>query len=124
MNLKPFWEILSTRLSDQQVFMYHLPDSVAEGVLVLHGAVGAKLDPDLPDYKRAKLQVIVRSDNYESGYDIAKQVMAVFKAITRYSDGVMLIHFIQPLNDPISFPASKGSFTEFSVNFETVYVEH
>jgi hypothetical protein len=124
MNLKPFWDILSPRLPEQQVFMYHLPDSFMEGVLILHGAVGAKLDPDLPDYKRAKFQVIVRSDNYESGYGIAKQVMAVFKAVNRYSDGIMLIHFIQPLNDPISYPVSKGGFTEFSVNFETVYVEH
>lgn len=124
MNLKPFWEILVAGLPDQQVFMYHLPETVKEGVLIMHGGSGAKLDPDLPDYKKSRLQIIVRSTNYESGYDLSKQVMNVFKAVNKYSDGIVLIHFIQPLNDPISFPQSLGNFTEFSVNFETVYVEH
>jgi len=123
MNLNPFYLILTGQISSP-IYMYHLPESVSEGILLLGSASGAKLDADLPDYKKAKFQAIVRSNNFQSGYDLAKQVMSIFKEIKSYSDDVAFIHFIQPLHDPIAFPSSKGNFTEFSVNFETVYVEH
>jgi hypothetical protein len=124
MNLMPFWSILSSAITDQEIFIYHLPETFSEGVLITHSGNGAKLYADLPDYKRAKFQTVVRSNDYESGYDLAKRVISAFKAVLKYSDGIMLIHFIQPLHDPISFPTSEGNFIEFSVNFETVYVEH
>lgn len=124
MNLLPFKTILSAGLDDIPCFIYHLPETVSEGVLLLASLGGSKLDPHLPDYKKAKFQIIVRSGDFESGYALAKQVMDIFKVVSRYSDGVMLIHFIQALHDPVAFPSSKGNFIEFSVNFETAYVEH
>lgn len=125
MNLIPFREILKSALGDDvDIYVFHLPDTVSEGILLLHNLSGARLDPNLPDYKKAKFQIIVRNPNFESGYALAKQAMDAFKVVKRYSDGVMLINFIEPLHDPVSYPSSKGNFIEFSVNFETAYVEH
>ena len=125
MNLLPFRTILLTALDDDtEVFIYHLPDTISEGILLLHNLSGIRLDPSLPDYKKGKFQIIVRSPNFESGYALAKRAMAAFKVVKRYSDGTAFINFIEPLHDPVAFPSSKGNFIEFSVNFETAYTEH
>lgn len=124
MNLIPFRTILISTLTTAPVFMYHLPETVTRAVLLLHNTNGAKLDPNLPDYKKGKLQAIVRSEDFESGYALAKLVLDTFKVVKRHAEGNVLIHFIEPLHDPVPFPVSKGNFIEFSVNFETAYNEH
>jgi len=123
MNLKPFKDFLTATLTTDQVFMFHMPETVTDGILILHNLAGAKLDPSLPGYKRAKFQTIVRSNNFENGYAKSKQIMDVFKVAARKTQSNIYFHFIEPLHDPVAFPVSKGNFIEFSVNFETAYTE-
>ena len=87
---------------------------------------GAKLDPNLPGLKKGKLQAIVRAsrNDFESGYALAKLIIVTFKAVKFTKIDGVLIHFIEPMSDPIPFPVSKGNFIEFSCNFETSYIEH
>jgi hypothetical protein len=124
MNLKPFHNIIKTAFPTyRNVFMYHMPENAVDGVLVLPPLSGTQLDPSLPNYKKAKFQVVVRAKDFESGYAKAKGIMAAFKVIKRQTVMGVFIHFAEPLHDPVTFPASKGKFIEFSINFETVYVE-
>lgn len=124
MNLKPFRDILINEVR-VPIFMFHLPEDIELGVLLrVSSAGGAKLDPYLPNYKKGKFQAIVRSKDYEEGYGIAQQVIAIFKKVagTTMGNGT-IIHFVFPIHDPIPYPVSIGNFIEFSVNFETVYIE-
>jgi hypothetical protein len=123
MNLVPFYDLLKTKMPSDQLFVFHMPEKLNFGILLLHNLGGAKLDPHLPGYKKGKLQIIVRSSDFESGYAKAVQVMDIFKVIKRQAQGNVFFHFIEPLHDPVAFPASKGNFIEFSVNFLTAYTE-
>ncbi|MGZ8172583.1 MAG: phage tail terminator protein [Methylobacter sp.] len=124
MNLTSFRTMLVDTLPEIPVFIFHMPETITCGVLLLHNLNGARRDPHLPDYKKGKFQAITRSGDFESGYALAMRVLDAFKVVKRYSDEAMLIHFVEPLHDPVAFPSSKGNFIEFSVTFETAYVEH
>lgn len=128
MNLNIFYAALKAPRVGQTpitepVYIYHMPETISFGVLLLHNLNGSRLDPSLPGYKKGKFQAIVRSGDFESGYALAERVMAIFKVVKRETHEGAFIHFIQPLHDPVAFPASKGDFVEFSVNYETTYVE-
>lgn len=126
MNLIPFRDVLIVAITDQPVYMYHFPETELSGILLLHNMNGAKLDPNLPDLKKGKLQAIIRvsRNDFENGYALSKQVIAIFKAVKHIVIDGTLIHFIEPMSDPVPFPVSKGNFIEFSCNFETAYTEH
>ncbi|MGZ8497414.1 MAG: phage tail terminator protein [Candidatus Binatia bacterium] len=123
MNMNPFCDLLIASMPGVEIFTYHLPETVREGVLLLHNLNGAQRDPTIPHYKKAKFQAVVRSDNFESGYALSSQIIATFEAVKGHTAGNVLIHFIRPLHDPVAFPKSKGDLVEFSVNFETVFIE-
>jgi hypothetical protein len=126
MNLKPFRATLMAAITELPVYMYHFPETETYGVLLLHSMVGARRDPNLPGLKTAKFQAIVRAgrNNFESGYELANRIITAFKVVKRRTEGNMLIHFIEPMSDPIPFPVSKGGFIEFSCNFDTAYTEN
>lgn len=123
MNLKPFKRALDFQNLKKDIFIHSLPEDSKEGILITHGLNGASLDPDLPGYKRAKFQVIVRALDYESGYELSKSIIDIYSAIKSEKVLSIFVYFIQPLHDPLAFPVSKGGFTEFSVTYETVYIE-
>jgi len=123
MNIMPFGDALAAALTGESVFVYHMPSGVNRGILLLHNLGGATLDPNLPNYKKAGFQGIVRSTDYQSGYDLAKQVLDAL-TVSRENFGGLYIHYINPLHDPVAFPVSKGDYVEFSVNFETAYTEN
>lgn len=121
--MQPFYDIVKAKLeSNEKVFMYHMPETVMRGVLLLHNLNGARLDDDIPNYKKARFQAIVREVDYQRGYELAKQVMTAL-TVDRLQEAGVYIHFLNPLHDPVAFPKSAGDFIEFSVNYETVYSE-
>ena len=128
MNLIPFRTALidGNNVTGYSVYMYHFPETEDQGILLLHNMNGAKLDPNLPDLKKGKFQAIIRvgKSNFQSGYELSKLVIATFKAVKRTTINGVLIHFIEPMSDPIAYPVSKGNYIEFSCNFETAYTEH
>lgn len=124
MNLLPFRDTLASVITDTPIYMYHMPEKDVEAILLLHSMSGVRLDANLPGYKKGKLQAIIRSDNFESGYAIAKSVIDAFKVVKSRTIGSVYLHFVEPLQDPVAFPKSKGNFIEFSVNFTTAYTEN
>ena len=124
MNLIPFRFALITKITNIPVFIYHMPEETPEAILLLHSMSGVKLTSELPGYKRGKLQVVVRSATYVSGYAISKRVIDFFKTVTQQTHNGVYIHFIEATSDPIAFPRSKGGFIEFSLNFTTAYTEN
>jgi hypothetical protein len=123
LNLKPFHTLVQDFMPYESVFMYQMPDTVKRAVLLMSGIGGAALDQDIPGYKRARLQAIIRETEFQSGYDLAKQVMTALDKSRVTSESVYILR-VNPLHDPIAFARSQGGFVEFSINFETVYVEH
>ena len=125
MNLIPFKSALSVAIIDVPIYMYHLPEEVTKGILILHSMSGVKLTSELPGYKKGKFQVIVRiGNNFQDGYQTALSIIEAFKTVQNKTYDGVYIHFVEPLNDPIAFPKSKGSFIEFSLNFSTAYTEN
>ncbi len=122
MNLDPFADELETVVS-VPVFVWHMPEGINVGVLLLHNLGGARLSPDLPCFKRGKFQAIVRHTNYQEGYALAKQVLTGL-TLGRKELGSLTVKHSTPIHDPVTYPVSKGDLIEFSVNFETVYVEN
>lgn len=122
MNLTPFYNLVTAALPNEDVFMHYMPPELTRGVLILTGAGGAVLDQYIQGYKKARLQVIVRETEFTSGYDLSKQIMAILSK-SRLVENPAYILQINPLHDPMAFPRSPGGFIEFSVNYETVYVE-
>jgi hypothetical protein len=123
MNLVPFHTYLQSVFSDESIFLINMPPAITRGILILHNSGGAKLDANLPDYKVANIQLIVRDIDYQSGYAFAVSVLKAF-TIFETTVGGIEIKYINPLHDPLLFPLSTGGLTEFSLNFKTAYVEH
>lgn len=124
MNLEPFFQIVKTKLpGERHIYKAHMPNNVKRGVLILHPLGGAGIDPNLPKYRKTRFQAIIRDTSFQSGYDLAKQVSDALE-VARVTVGTVYIHFVRPLHDPVGFPQSGGGFIEFSVNFETAYVDH
>jgi len=123
MNLVPFRNVLLENGVSLPVFIYHMPETANKGILLLHHLTGAKNYPDLPNYRRAKFQAIIRHTNFEQGYQAALQVMDVYRNIKFITNENTYFDYIEPLHDPVAFPASTGDYIEYGVNFETTYVE-
>ncbi len=122
MNLKPFHSIVKTDLPDEKVFMHEMPDLFDRAILLKVGAGGAVEDKNIPCYKKARLQAIIREKEFEEGYALADQVKASLNK-SRLTSELVYILKIDPLHDPIPFRRSEGGYIEFSVNFKAVYIE-
>lgn len=123
MNLTPYLQILRAALPAEDIFIHHMPETFKRGILILTGAGGAIRDPDLPDYKKARLQVVIRETEFQGGYDLAIRILNALD-IHKLTQGSVYFKRVRALHDPIPFKRSDGGFIEFSINFETVYVEH
>jgi Bacteriophage minor capsid protein len=124
MNLIPLRNFLLDKVQGESIFVFHMPFSVKTGVLLLHNLNGAKLDCELPGYKKAKFQAIVRSSNFETGYQLSKDISKAFQGAKRITLDGVFYYFIKPIHDPVAFPTSAGDNIEFSVNYETIYIEN
>lgn len=124
MNLIPLRNFLLDKVQGESIFVFHMPFSVKTGVLLLHNLNGAKLDCELPGYKKAKFQAIVRSNNFETGYQLSKDISKAFQGAKRITLDGVFYYFIKPIHDPVAFPTSAGDNIEFSVNYETIYIEN
>lgn len=124
MNLDPFAEYLRLLISES-VFVWHMPENYEVGVLLLSSLPGSKLHETIPCYKRGKFNAIIRHRDYQSGYSLSKQVSEHLKMNRQNLDeGLINVKFCRPTHDPVAFPSSKGDLIEFSINFETSYVEY
>jgi hypothetical protein len=124
MNLDPLRTLILNSYPSMKVFIHQMPETIKKGALILPPLGGAKLDQEIPGYKRAKFQIICRDINFQSGYDAAKALMTTLKVSRLNVGNDFYIHRSVPLHDPMSFPKSAGDYFEHSVNFEIFYSEN
>lgn len=126
MNLRPFADYVQSHLTSQKVYVFNMPHDQKIGILLLQGFQGAKRWDELPQYRKAEFQVIVRHTNYEAGYALAKsveEVLDIRRLTLTSSVGNLYVHHATPCHDPVSYPRSSGDVIEFSIRFETAYVQ-
>lgn len=122
MNLRPFYSIVKAAFPSEKIFMYEMPDKHGRAILLKVGAGGAAWDKDIPKYRKARLQAVIRETEFQRGYALAELVAASLNKGRLISESVCILR-VNPLHDPIPYRRSEGGYIEFSVNFETVYIE-
>jgi hypothetical protein len=123
LNLLPFKAIVEEALPGETVLIYNMPDTLTRGILLVSNTGGAQRDLDIPGMRRARFQAVIREREYQSGYNLGLQVAAALDKREVTPEVGFRISLVRPLNDPIAFSRSKGGFIEFSINFETIYME-
>ncbi|HEV7286883.1 MAG TPA: minor capsid protein [Kaistia sp.] len=111
------------------LFVYIMPDTVTEGVLLrttpadAAGApIGATVDHELPGYRPgARMQLVVRAPTYPAGFDKARAATAALRVEKPVDICGDHFNFIRDLHEPIVHPRADGSL-EFAVNFVCNYV--
>jgi hypothetical protein len=126
MNLRP----LLDRLADEglgtvglTLFIQHIPEKVAEGIVLMLPASGVMIDHELPQYRSTGFQLVVRDKNYEDGNAMAQAASSALTLGETTLDG-MLVKFCRPRHEPLPFQRSQGGYWEFSVNFDFTYLDN
>ena len=122
MNLEPIADYLQEQMPLTSVFLYHMPETVKSGVMLLFNLNGAQ-HTDIKGYKKGLFLAIVRALDFPSGYALAKQIMGHLELNRARLNENYYIHSIRPLRDPVAFPVSKGDYTELSVEYSLIFSE-
>jgi hypothetical protein len=105
----------------QSIFIHRMGEEVAQGILIRVPIVGTPVNPELPDYYKGEVQVIVRASTQAVGDGLAKQVMDLLTIYNRdFYDAQGVFQFqikqMYPMKLPIVYPRSTGYATEWSMN--------
>lgn len=131
------WDILVKKIEDaglgqqgQSLFVGTIPDSVTSAIMIKPPLSGVRVDPNLPDYFKPSIQLIVRDGDVSAG-DAKAQALLDCLTIsgeesypaTAERGGVQLKLFF-PDTLPIRYPRLDGNSYEWSLNFNTAFVLH
>ena len=105
----------------KDLFIHEMPSKVSIGVLLLTPLSGTTINHELPKYRTAGFQVIVRHTDHVNGRLLVDQVMASL-TMANVTLGGLKVNFIRPKHEPVVYPTSEGDFLEFSVNYDANYV--
>lgn len=125
--------ILSKKLQDaglgvegQSLFLYELPGTVAEGIVIKSPLDGIKIDHELTNFFKTPIQVIVRSSSHASGELLAAKISDLLSTEQSdiWTDGTnsIRINYCRLVSLPIRYPRSDGNGIEWSLNFDFCYV--
>ncbi len=101
------------------LFINNIPARVEEATALMSDLM--PIDPELPNYRKGRFQVVVRSRTHAAGYGRAQSVTAALTMENRALTGYK-INYSRPQHEPFDFPRSEGNGLEFSVNFDVNYV--
>lgn len=104
------------------LFLFNAPEKAKKCILVIESLDGVPRDEDLPGYKKADFQVIVRNPDYQSAMTIAKQVVNALD-LHRTNVSGLSIKRMRAKYDPIAFPIPDSDVIEVSINMWAAYVE-
>jgi hypothetical protein len=104
------------------LFVNSAPSEVVPAIILVGKLSGDPIDYELPGYRKSGYQVVVRSRLHAEGEELIQKAV---EALTMYNVELEGHHvkYSRPKHDFVYFPASDGNNTEFSVNFDTVYVK-
>lgn len=124
MNLLPLAERLQAAglgTLGTSIFVNMMPTECESGVLLRQPLTGTRINYELPDYFKTRVQVIVRTRNFEPGSQLMKQVTAALLIQSDTQVGDMFIRYLRPVSKPVSFPVTLGNFIEFTVPMDVCY---
>ena len=125
MNLMALVELLEDAglgVKGETIFLNMMPVGARQAILLRSPLQGVPIDYELPNYYRAEFQLIVRSDNYAAGEALAAEVVSAL-TLTEQLVGDMRFTYCRPRTKPVSFPLSDGDLYEFSVPFDSNFVQ-
>lgn len=125
--------ILSKKLQDaglgvqgENLFLYELPGTVAEGIVIKSPLDGIKIDHELKGFFKAPIQIIVRASNHANGEQLSNKIAELLSTEQAdvWSNGSIsiLINYCRLESLPIRYPRSDGNGIEWSLNFDFCYV--
>jgi hypothetical protein len=108
-------------IKGRDIFIQYMPETAETGVLIRNTFIGGLIDYELPDYRRDKFSLVVRSKKYKTAEALMRKAM---KSLTMSETTLpgMDIRFIRPERDFVTYPLNEADLHEFLVIFEAVYV--
>lgn len=100
------------------------------GAMVTSHNQGVPNIPDLPDYYKGPMQIIVRSPNPQSSLEQIQAIVTLLDSNRKRKQGVDMslalpntkFNYIFPRHFPVVYPRSDGGYYEASVNFDVCFV--
>ena len=126
MNLLPIAERLQAAnlgTLGTTIFVNMMPTECEAGILLRQPLTGTHINYELPEYFKTRLQVIVRTRNFEAGMLLIKQATAALLIKSDEQVGGMFVRYMRPASKPVSFPVTLGNFIEFTVPMDVCYNE-
>lgn len=110
------------------LFMHHMPETCAKGVLLRLPMEGIPTNQYIPGYYNGSFQAIVRDKNHASGQDLADRLSKLLTFYERnFADkkGRVYQRILQcyPCQKPIVYPRLPDNLIEWSIKFDVDYLE-
>lgn len=106
----------------ETIFVYHMPEQIREGVLLIEDPEGTEIDPDIPQWRKSEFRAIVRGFDYQSAMTVAKQVQSALDLHRLTVGGYQFVR-VRTTHEPIPYPVPDSDLIEVSVNLWAVYIE-
>ncbi len=111
------------------VYIFTMKESDVGAMLTSHND-GISTSPELPNYYKGPMQLIVRSTKPQNSLDQAMRLRALLDSnISRVSEediALILPHvkfnYLYARHFPVVYPRSDGNFYEASINFDVCFV--
>lgn len=104
------------------LFLYHAPAEVVKCAILFPSNDPPRIEPETPGYMHGKFQIIVRDIDYQTGFDICKNLESVLSAYN-VDTPTIKIKQVRPLYQPRVYRRSEGGSLEFSVTYSIYYVQ-
>ncbi|CAB4122125.1 hypothetical protein UFOVP26_84 [uncultured Caudovirales phage] len=126
MNLLPIAQVIEEAgiaKAGTDLFLNLFPAEVETGILLRSPLTGTKIDYELPEYRKASFQAVIRThaQKYAIGDTMARAVFGVLTFEDIQLDTIY-VKYIRPRHEPVSFRGSPGNNVEFSINFDICFV--
>lgn len=108
----------------ETIFIDEMPLECVQGILLMNTYAGTSIDHEMPGWRDTGFRLVVRSPNYEVGYQIAEgasEILTIRRELQMSPKMTMRLSL--PQNDPLPYRRSKGSgIWEFEVDIECIYI--
>lgn len=108
----------------QQVFVDFAPIE-KPGLLLKSNLAGDPIDQYLPGFVRGSFMLVSRAPDYASAKDLIERAVAALEEGTKHQVtlGSTVFRSVRARTKPFTFPPAQGSFREFAVTLDVVYVD-
>lgn len=107
----------------ENLFVYHLPDSVLNGVLIVDSSTGEPIDYEVIGFRKTSFQIIVRASTHSVGKEMAERIMNLLTITKQQIAPGFSVKYMRPRHEPVVYPISEGGHLEFSVNYDVSYIK-